>query len=160
MDITKYEDYKRQMVRILIEFLWKLNALQEKYNIITQEFSDSYEGDEIPNDLVDKGQQIWDEYNDKKLQILREYCTDKVLEDSKSGDKIGKPSQFYFLEREHQLDFIMNSNKKAIIEINYEEWDGSSFGKQFTFIPTVKGWKVNCIKERDGKYESWTTAYL
>lgn len=156
MDAKKYEDYRNQLVERLMEFLKRLNSLEEEYNNMKQEFNDSYEGNQIPEELVDKGRKIWKEFSEKKREILRDYCTDKVSEIPRIGGFMGEPTQFYFIEKEHDLQFIMKTEKKAVIEINYEEWKGSCFGKQFIFSPTKDGWKINSIKERLGKDESWS----
>ncbi len=34
MDTKKYEDYKKQLIEILIAFLKNLNSLEEEYNIM------------------------------------------------------------------------------------------------------------------------------
>ncbi|MBZ0310954.1 MULTISPECIES: hypothetical protein [Clostridium] len=160
MDTKKYEDYKKQLIEILIAFLKNLNSLEEEYNIMEENFNNSYEGNQIPVELIDKGRQIWKEFSQKKRGILREYCTEKVSETPRIGGSMGKPTQFYFIEKEHNLQFIMKTEKKAVIEIDYEEWKGSCFGKQFIFSPTKDGWKINSIKERLGKDESWSKTYM
>ena len=76
------------------------------------------------------------------------------------GGHICKPTQFYFIENEYDLQFIMKTEKKATIEINYELFKGSCYGKQFIFSPTKDGWKISSIKERLGKDESWSKCYM
>lgn len=58
MDGKKYENYKNQLVERLMEFLKRLNSLEEKYNAMEQEFNNFYDGDQIPEELVDKGRKI------------------------------------------------------------------------------------------------------
>lgn len=58
MDAKKYENYKNQLVERLMEFLKRLNSLEEKYNAMEQEFNNFYDGDQIPEELVDKGRKI------------------------------------------------------------------------------------------------------
>ncbi|MFL0252900.1 hypothetical protein ACJDT4_21055 [Clostridium neuense] len=117
MDAKKYEDYKNQLVEKLMEFLNKLNSLEKKYNVMEQEFNDSYEGNQIPEELVDKGRRIWKEFSQKKREILREYCTEKISEASRIGGCMGEPTQFYFIDKEHDLQFIMKTEKKLLLKL-------------------------------------------
>lgn len=160
MDITKYENYKTKLVNVLMEFLFKLNTLEEKYYLMNEEFDKSYEGNQIPDELISREREIWTNFKDEKVEILKAYCTSKITDAPRIGGQMGSPTQFYFIEKEHELNFVMKSERKATIEINYEEWSGSCFGKQFVFTHTDDGWKINSIKERLGKDESWTKTYL
>lgn len=160
MDVKKYNDYKNQLVDKLMEFLKKLNTLEEKYMTIIKEFDSSYKGNQIPIKLADNRKQIWKEFSNKKREILREYCTENISEAPGIGGSMGKPTQFHFIENEHELQFIMKTERKAVIEINYEKWKGSCFGKQFIFSPTKDGWKISSIKERLDKDESWSKTYM
>lgn len=160
MDVTKYESYKNQLVQRLIEFLNKLNSLEKKYYTLNQEFDSSYTGQQIPIELADKGRQIWKEFRKKKREILREYCTEIVSEAPTVGGCFGKPTQFYFIENKFDLQFIMKTEKRAVIEINYETLNGSCYGSQFIFSPTKDGWKISSIKDRLSKDESWSKYYM
>jgi len=91
--------------------------LEEKYNVMEQEFNNSYEGNTIPVELIDKGRQIWNEFSQKKREILREYCTEKISEIPRVGGHMGEPTQFYFIEKEHDLQFIMKTEKKLLLKL-------------------------------------------
>ena len=160
MDTIKYEDYKNKLVESLMEFLNKLNRLEKNYYTMQHEFNNSYNGNQIPIELVNKWKNIWKEFSEKKRGVLRKYCTEIVSEAPMVGGHIGKPTQFYFIENEYDLQFIMKTEKKATIEINYEPFRGSCYGKQFIFSPTKDGWKISSIKERLGKDESWSKCYM
>lgn len=156
----KLDSYKKQLTSTLLEALTKLNALEEEYNAKEVEFNNSYPGNTIPEHLVEIGDKIWTDYEKKFRDILREYCTDKVSEDPRSGGSMGSPTRFHFIEEKYELNFIMKSEKKAIIEINYEKWKGSCFGIQFTFSPTENGWRISCVKERLSKDKSWSNYWM
>lgn len=160
LDDERLEKYKKEFTRTLMEVLGKLNALEHEYYEKNEEFDNSYEGNTIPEHLVETHKIIWKEYKLKYRDILREYCTEKVSEDPSSTGSMGKPCKYYFIEKYHELSFIMKTEKKAIIEINYEEWKGSCYGKQFTFHPTESGWKISCVKGRFAKEDSWSRDWM
>lgn len=160
MDTKKYESYKNQLVKRLIDFLNKLNSLEKDYYIMNQELDNSYRGHQIPIELVDKEKQVWKEFRTKKREILREYCTEIVSEAPTVGGSLGKPTQFHFIENDFDLNFIMKTEKRAVIEINYETPYGSCYGSQFIFYPTKEGWRISSIKDRLSKDECWSKSYV
>lgn len=156
MKDEELEQYKDMLVPILMEFLRKLNSLEKIYFCKTRDFEKLYQGNTIPEELCPVIDKIWSDYGMKKKDILRQYCTPKITEVKYLGRSLKEPAKFEFIEGDYQLRFIMKSTRKAIIELDYEEWKGSTFSKQFSFSNTESGWKVNEMKERLGEDEAWT----
>ncbi|MDE7231068.1 MAG: hypothetical protein K2N56_11365 [Oscillospiraceae bacterium] len=111
----KFKDKQTEVCEFLFGILRQLNELENEV----------YErGEELklkrpePHIIAPGEEELWDEYEQRTGEIVKQVCTEKLLKKGYGGS-FGKPAAYGYIDGECTAHFIMKSAAKAVVEIHF-----------------------------------------
>ena len=115
----KFRPFQEEICSFLFEMLQDINNLEKEIFERNNELEAQKIKAGIPKHQVPQGwKELRDEFRERYFKIIDGKCTEKLLKRGYAGS-FGNPQKFGYIHGEYRADFIMKSEKKAVIETHY-----------------------------------------
>lgn len=115
----KFKDKQAEICEPLFELLRKINAIEKDIFDRNSEIESKKPELGIPKNQIAPGQkELWAEYKERLGEVIKPYCTEKLV-GNRYGGSFGNPQKYGYIDGECKVNFIMKSDKKAVVETHY-----------------------------------------
>lgn len=130
----KFLPMKNELVEFLITILQEINRLeQEIFNR-----SEKLKNPKEPNQVQPGEDELWEEYTSRYRKIVSPIFLDTT---QGNPDSFGNPAKYdYLLYPDTKLIFIMKSENRAVVEIEFYQSIGKK--EQFVLKKEIENWKI------------------
>ena len=115
----KFRPFQEEICSFLFEMLQEINILEKEIFERNNELEAQKIKAGIPKNQIPQGwKELLVEFRERYFKIIDGKCTEKLLKRGYAG-AFGSPQKFGYINEECRVNFIMKSEKKAVIETHY-----------------------------------------
>lgn len=113
----KFKDKQDEICEPLFDLLRRINALEREICERAEELDRKKEEQGKDYEFTPEDEALWADYQKRLTKLVKPYCTENLSEHC--GGDFGNPQKYGYIDGDCRVNFIMKSDKKAVVETHY-----------------------------------------
>lgn len=113
----KFKDKQSEICEPLFELLRRINALEKEICERADELDKIKDAQGKHYEFTPEDEALWEDYQTRLAELVKPHCSENLSQNC--GGSFGSPQKYGYIDGDCRVNFIMKSDKKAVVETHY-----------------------------------------